>query len=279
MKKICFSFLYLFSQLAWAETISVQPLSVNLTNQVTGTLPVASGGTSTTTSTGSGSTVRSISPTITGSPNIGNGTTSSALYLNSTAAGGGAIAFQFAGANQFLLSTLSAALGGTSGDALIYAYSGNAIQFYSGGAYAAKIDTSQRLLVGYTADQGGGEKVQVSGTVKATGLSISAPLCLSTAPTISGFGTAPSVPSNNGTCAFTVNVGTGGAASTGTITLPAATTGWVCTAQDVTSTDSFITSQNGGTTTTATLKNYSRTTGLAVAWNASDVLIISCMGY
>lgn len=100
-----------------------------------------------------------------------------------------------------------------------------------------------------------------------------------TAPTVTGFGTSPSVPNNNGTSAFTVNVGTGGSASTGTVTLPAAATGWVCTAQDVTTPASFITSQTGGTTTTATFTNYSRTTGAAIAWTASDILRISCFAY
>jgi hypothetical protein len=100
-----------------------------------------------------------------------------------------------------------------------------------------------------------------------------------TAPTLSGFGTSPSVIANNGTVAFSINVGTGGSASTGTITLPAATTGWVCVAQDITNPDSFITSQTGGTTTTATLKNYSRTTGAAIAWTASDILLVSCRAY
>lgn len=101
----------------------------------------------------------------------------------------------------------------------------------------------------------------------------------STAPTLSGFGTSPSVVANNGTAAFTINVGTGGTASTGTITLPAASVGWVCHIQNETSPDSFITSQTGGTTTTATVKNYSRTTGAAIAWNASDVLRVMCRAY
>mgnify|MGYP001616944267 FL=1 len=64
-----------------------------------------------------------------------------------------------------------------------------------------------------------------------------------------------------------------------TITLPAATTAWVCQVQDVTTPASFIIGQTGGTTTTATITNYSRTTGLATDWTASDVLRVSCMAY
>ena len=100
-----------------------------------------------------------------------------------------------------------------------------------------------------------------------------------TAPTVSGFGTSPSVPNANGTAAFTINVGTGGTASTGTINLPTAATGWVVQCQDVTNPASFITSQTGGTTTTATVTNYDRATGLAIAWTASDVLRCSARAY
>lgn len=104
-------------------------------------------------------------------------------------------------------------------------------------------------------------------------------LCSATAPTVTGFGTSPSVPNANGTCAFTIDVGTGGTASTGSVTLPAATTGWVLSCYDVTTPASFITSQTGGTTTTATVTNYSRTTGAAIAWTASDILRCSAHGY
>ena len=101
----------------------------------------------------------------------------------------------------------------------------------------------------------------------------------STTPTVTGFGTSPSVTASNGTHAFRVNVGTGGTASTGTITLPTAANGWNCFVNDVTNNASFVTSQDGGTTTTATVTNYSRTTGLAIAWTASDILAVNCVAY
>jgi hypothetical protein len=103
-----------------------------------------------------------------------------------------------------------------------------------------------------------------------------------TAPTISaGFGTSPSVPNSNGTVAFTVNVGTGGTASSGTVGLPAATTGWVCSAFDFTSPTTgggYYVKQTGGTTTTAILTGFN-TAGVATAWTASDVLRVSCFAY
>jgi hypothetical protein len=93
----------------------------------------------------------------------------------------------------------------------------------------------------------------------------------STAPTISsGFGSGASIPNHNTNWAFTVNVGTGGAANTGVIALGTAATGWVCSCQDVTTPASFVTAQTGGTSSTANFTNYSRTTGLIIAWTASD---------
>lgn len=91
------------------------------------------------------------------------------------------------------------------------------------------------------------------------------------APTISsGFGTSPSIPSNNGTTSFRVNVGTGGAATSGVIGLPAANTGWNCFVQDMT--NNTVTRMTASTTTTATFT-------AAAAWAASDILSVACFAY
>lgn len=98
------------------------------------------------------------------------------------------------------------------------------------------------------------------------------------APTISsGFGTSPSISANNGTAAFRVNVGTGGAATTGVVGLPTATTGWNCTCTDITtaSTTVFLCKQTASSTTTATIGNFN-TAGAAAAWVASDIVAMSC---
>lgn len=102
-----------------------------------------------------------------------------------------------------------------------------------------------------------------------------------TAPVIaSGFGGTPSIPANNGTAAFTVNVGTGGAASSGVITMPAATTGWACTASPTGAPQAAAVTYSAPTSTTSiTLTNYTLTTGIALAWTASTVLSVMCMGY
>lgn len=92
-----------------------------------------------------------------------------------------------------------------------------------------------------------------------------------TAPTISsGFGTSPSIVNNNGTAAFTINVGTGGVATSGVIGLPTASNGWNCFATDRTS--NIVTRETATTTTTVTLT-------AASAWGASDILQVSCFAY
>lgn len=105
-----------------------------------------------------------------------------------------------------------------------------------------------------------------------------------TAPTIaSGFGTSPSIVASNGATVFEVNVGTGGTATNGVITMPAATTGWNCSVTDLTSAAGgvadAITAQTTGGTTSVTVKNRTVSTGVAVAWDASDKLRLVCGAY
>lgn len=103
------------------------------------------------------------------------------------------------------------------------------------------------------------------------------------APSISsGFGTSPSVSAGVTTAAFRVNVGTGGSATSGVIALNAtATAGWNCFCSDITtnSLTVFNCKQTASTTTTATIGQFSATTGVASAWVASDILAVSCFGY
>jgi hypothetical protein len=104
---------------------------------------------------------------------------------------------------------------------------------------------------------------------------------INTAPTIaSGFGTSPSVVVSNGTAAFQINVGTGGAASSGVVTLPSAATGYMCqvspnaTPQAAAVMYSVPTSQ-----TSITITNYTASTGVALAWPASTVINVTCSAY
>lgn len=106
-------------------------------------------------------------------------------------------------------------------------------------------------------------------------------LSSATAPTIaSGFGTTPSVVSGNGTATFTINVGTGGTASSGVVTMPAATTGWNCTVTPTAAPQAGAVMYSAPTSTTSiTITNYTLSTGAALAWPASTVIAVSCVGY
>lgn len=101
------------------------------------------------------------------------------------------------------------------------------------------------------------------------------------APTISsGFGTTPTIAAGTSSAAFQVNVGTGGIASSGVVAFTtAALHGWACSAVDGTNAATSNTVATPTSTTTITLTNYGRTTGIATAWAASDVITVTCNGY
>ena len=127
--------------------------------------------------------------------------------------------------------------------------------------------------------------IAASGNVSANGAGsavlLAAKALINTAPTIAaGFCTTPSISASNGTAAFAIAIGTSCAGvTTGSLTMPAATTGWSCSFANVTTPASFIVSQTGGTGTTVTLTNYSRTTGLAVDFTASESIRALCLAY
>ena len=116
---------------------------------------------------------------------------------------------------------------------------------------------------------------------KEGGIAFTAKAISKTAPTIaSGFGTDPSIPANNGTAAFTVNVGTGGSASAGVVTMPAATTGWDCKVDYTGTPQAAARTLSAPTSATSiTLTNYTIATAGALAWTAGQVLNVSCLGY
>jgi hypothetical protein len=106
-------------------------------------------------------------------------------------------------------------------------------------------------------------------------------LITSEAPTLSsGFGKNASVIAANGTGAFRIDVGIGGAASTGVIGLPLATTGWNCFATDITTRNAMtdLTQQTASTRTSATIGDFTNQ-GLPGTWASSDVLALSCFAY
>jgi hypothetical protein len=98
-------------------------------------------------------------------------------------------------------------------------------------------------------------------------------LCSSTTPTLTGFGTGASITSNNGSCSFSINVGTGGVASSGTITMnktAAHTWSGQCTDNTTFSASQFLQYVQGNTTV-ITIANKTDT-ATSAAWVASDVL-------
>ena len=126
---------------------------------------------------------------------------------------------------------------------------------------------------------------QSGGTVNATTITGSVSYSLngvllfsSTAPTISsGFGTTPLIVNQNGTAAFSVNVGTGGTASAGVIGLPVAAHDWNCAVINPVTGAGTFTQMSALATNSATFTNYTLATAVAVAWPASYILRINCV--
>jgi hypothetical protein len=113
------------------------------------------------------------------------------------------------------------------------------------------------------------------------GAGVGSLLISTTAPTIAGAGcggSAASIATNNGPASFTINVGTAPLTAC-TVTLPAATAGWVCHATDITtnSANIFYQKQTASGTTSATITNFG-TAATAQNFTANDILSVSCFG-
>jgi hypothetical protein len=105
-----------------------------------------------------------------------------------------------------------------------------------------------------------------------------------TAPSaLSACGTSPAVTTHNGTAAWVVTGGTGGTATGCTVTLPAATTGWNCSVNNITASAAHragvTTVQTASTTTSVTFEYQTVSTGAATAFTASDVFRGICFAY
>lgn len=98
-------------------------------------------------------------------------------------------------------------------------------------------------------------------------------MAVAAAPTISsGFGTNPSIATNNGTIGFTIDVGTGGTASSGVVGLTACNSKWICRCSQLDPTLLTEVRMSATTTTTCTLTNTTIATGVAAAFPASAIL-------
>lgn len=93
-------------------------------------------------------------------------------------------------------------------------------------------------------------------------------------------GSVQSVSQANGSAAFAITLGGATCGSTIVLTMPAANAGWVCDAHDITTPAGNVLDQTaGGSTTSVTLTNYARTTGLAANFTGGDVLAVKCLPY
>jgi len=101
----------------------------------------------------------------------------------------------------------------------------------------------------------------------------------STAPTIaSGFGTSPSIVWQNGTATFLISVGTGGTATNGTITMPAATNSWSCIAQNQTLNALALTTLVGIPNNTSLYLTSYNSSGVSTAWPTNTTIKLICVG-
>jgi hypothetical protein len=121
-----------------------------------------------------------------------------------------------------------------------------------------------------------------AGSLNACGYWNSANPVNTLVPTVSGFGTTPTLVHYQylpNMVTLTINVGTGGTATTGTVALtpggvkPAAPNGWMGSCSDITTQSAtvFSTLQTATTTSSFTIGNFNNT-GVAAAWNSGDIL-------
>lgn len=104
------------------------------------------------------------------------------------------------------------------------------------------------------------------------------------APTLASGGcTSPTAVTNSAAAfaqqaVFSVGVGTSCSGSQPLVfTLPAATTGWNCTARNSTNAATSAPAHSSAVSTTSvTITNYARTTGLAAAWTDADNVVVTC---
>ena len=172
---------------------------------------------------------------------------------------------------------------GVSGSVIgVLAASGRVIGFSSTTNWSGATDTAFSRISAGVVGVGTGAAAAVDGTLAATNYHVAAkPVILGTAPTIASGGcTSPTVTNTNGTAYFTIDVGTSCSGSQPVVfTLPAATTGWNCYARNVTNGATSAPAQTGAiSTTSVTITNFNRTTGIAAAWTDADDVTVSCLG-
>ena len=238
---------------------------------------------------GSPTATQITTPTIIG----GSGTTGNQLTLQTTTGVGTTDAIAFKGGNNGASSLMTITDGSGTGNVTITGWLSagtpgslaagdfSAARSATQGLYAMGSDSAVYMFRnGTDVSLNGAATFTANAAVLANSYKFTNLLWSNVAPTISsGFcATSPSITASNGSAAFDINVGTSCSGSTGTLAMPAATTGWACQFTDVT-TSTNVPRQTGGATNTVTLTNYSWTTGVAANFTASDHIRAQCTGY
>ena len=144
-------------------------------------------------------------------------------------------------------------------------------------------DASGAGWTSYTPQYATNATNQSGGTVNAVGgISQNGILLVNnTTPTIaSGFGTGSYIGGANGTASFFVEVGGGGTASTGIVSMPPGGSYWNCSVipeNPSTWPANTITTSHHTTSTTITLSNYLVSTGAPTPWASLAVLTLNCI--
>lgn len=150
--------------------------------------------------------------------------------------------------------------------------------FTLGGGIAGGANQINNIIIGASTPLAG----TFTTTNATTTIQINSKLAWSaTSPSIGGgFCTTPSITGANGTAAFIFTVGAAGcASSTGTISLPTATSGWSCRFSNLTNPNNNKPDQISSTTTSVGIQNYSRTTGATLNWTNGDSISAACAAY
>lgn len=104
-----------------------------------------------------------------------------------------------------------------------------------------------------------------------------------TLPTVTSAGTSPSIV-GSGSITMRVNVGTGGTATTIVLAMPTATTGWNCMGSNLTAAAANRAAQGAvleqsSTVSAVTMQQQTLSTGVALPFAASDIVLLNCVAY
>ena len=221
------------------------------------------GGAATASTTGSGLAVLATSPSLT-TPSLGIATATSLNGLTLTA---NATGFSVTGGttSKTLTASNSLTFQGTDGTNFTFpATSSTVVTTGNNATISAGLTFTTAQTLGSGSSLRTGSSTQVF-------LSYTAPSSPS-----SGLGSTTAVTYQSGTAGFVLTIGGTGITSTGTVTMPTASHGWICDGEDLT-TPGAVRSTGSLATTSVTLTFYNLT-GTATAPTSGDIVGLKCIG-